>query len=72
MHSYKRGDCEREAARFNYNSDLSGDIQIITPNGDVVAIPADDFVDFAAFLVRRAKIAAIESATTAEILGLPR
>lgn len=57
---------------FNFNADLSGDVDITTPDGRRFQVPGGDLVSFVADYVRRQKIEELEQAETLEILCLPR
>ncbi len=58
-------------ATFNYNSDLSGNVTITTREGRI-DVPGCELVAFVAEYVRGQRINALESATTRELLGLPK
>lgn len=56
---------------FDFNGDLSGDVQIGCCNGDdqrSAMVDGQDLIAFVAELVRRRKVAAVENASDEEIL----
>ncbi len=53
---------------FHYNSDLSGDVIIVSPGYMDTTVPAICLLEFVADYVRGEKIAALEQATTRQIL----
>ena len=57
---------------FNFNSDLSGGVLVKLHDGRRFEVPGSHLMQFAAEVVRRAKIAALEDAKTEDILGLPK
>jgi len=72
MHTYV---CD-SGTRFQYASDLSGDVLVQAGRDGVtthnpVAIPGHDLLAFVAAWVRMHKIARLDDASPAEILGLP-
>jgi hypothetical protein len=68
MHTTKIG-----AYTFIHNSDMSGVLEIVNSSGTVFKIgPAQVVLDFVAQYIAGEKIAKLEQATTAEILGLKR
>lgn len=59
--------------RFAFNSDGSGDAEILTRAEQApLQVPVDDLLAFVAELVRHRRIAEFEDATPEELLGLPR
>lgn len=60
-----------ETCVINYNSDMSGLINIQTPTSRL-DISGDDVLDFIAEFVRSEKISQLENAETKEILGIKR
>lgn len=55
---------------FNFNSDLSGDVRIVTANGGEIEVPGYDLVCFVAEYVRRQRIYEIESMHVHEVLNV--
>ena len=55
---------------FNFNSDLSGNVEIVAPSGSRLSIPCKHLLAFAAEVVRRDKTSALEDASDQQILGL--
>ena len=70
MHS-----CEIGNTRFQYNSDLSGDVIVITNVGSVgetsTRVPGKDLLGFLAEHIRLARIIHLEEASQEELLGYP-
>lgn len=58
-----------KGTRFHYNSDLSGNVIVMTPEGEF-HVPGDDLLAFVADYVREERIARLEQASAAELLGL--
>lgn len=58
-----------ERTVFNYNSDLSGDVEIDC-DGATIHVPGEALFAFIAEYVRRERIAAIENASDDKVLGL--
>jgi hypothetical protein len=54
---------------FNYNSDLSGLVDITTPDG-MICVPGDDLLCFISNHVRQQKIVSIEGLSVRAILEL--
>lgn len=66
MHTFNHGN-----VTIHYNSDLSGDALIWTSRASEVRMPCAALLAFVAEYVSRERIAKLESATDAEILGTP-
>ncbi len=64
MHTYESG-----TTRFHFNSDLSGDVEIINTKTDQhLTVPGDDLLAFVANYVINAKITELESMEPLEVL----
>lgn len=59
---------EASGTQFIYNGDYSGDVEISNLNGDHIKIPFEDMKEFLVEYIRSLQIAALESASTDEIL----
>ena len=70
MHLFVAGNFDSKT-EFNFNSDLSGNVEIRADDGPRFSVPAKHLLQFAAEIVRRQRIAALESAHDAEILSVP-
>jgi hypothetical protein len=55
----------------NYNSDMSGGVILSDPSGNELTIPGKFLLEFVASYVAGRKIATIERASCAGILGIP-
>lgn len=55
---------------IHYNSDLSGEVIIISENEDTVAIHGEDMLDFIAEFIRQKKLSKIEEMSNDELLSL--
>ena len=58
-------------ARFHHNADMTGGVEIQTPNGAVV-VQFGDILGFVAEYVRRDRVGQIEDADDVTLLGLRR
>ena len=58
-----------EGTMFNYNSDLSGKVEI-KKNGFEIELPGQDILEFVSTFVRNERISKIEELSTYEILGI--
>lgn len=56
----------------NFNSDFSGKVHLQNPEGERLEISGSFLIALVAEYVRRRRIAEIEQATTAELLGVRR
>lgn len=57
--------------RFHFNSDMSGDCEIIEKeSGRSMKVPCEDILDFVANYVRNEKIGKLEQINTNDILGI--
>lgn len=66
MHTFTFGE-----TFFQYNSDLSGDVQIAKRNGhETLDVPGEALIAFIAYYVRNQRIREIEDMDDAEVLGL--
>lgn len=65
MHTFDAGD-----VILNYNSDGSGNVQIVA-GSESIEIPFDALLSFIADFVRTRKIAALDCAADADVLGFP-
>ena len=60
-----------EQTRIHYNSDLSGDCDIINiDTGQSTTVPCEDILEFVAEYVRRQKISKLEQMETKDVLGI--
>lgn len=65
MHHSKQG-----KTAFNYNSDMSGDVQIVNEAGVELWVPGRDLLGFMAEWVAMRRIEAIEQMATHDVLGI--
>lgn len=56
MHTFNT----KSGRQIQYNSDRSGNAQIVMLDGERVQLPCEELIDFVAMLVRRDRIAALE------------
>jgi hypothetical protein len=56
---------------FLHNGDLSGDVSVKLPDGSWIAVPGEDLVAFVAQYVKAERMAALEEASVATVLGVP-
>ena len=54
----------------NFNSDMSGDVVFVAPDGTGHAIPGDVLIDVVAEHIRQRRIVRTESASVAHLLGI--
>lgn len=69
MHTFR----STNGTLFRFNSDLSGAVELVLPQSGSIttSVSGQTLLEFVADAVRRQRIAALEQATTEELLGLP-
>lgn len=67
MHSY----LSSSGITFHHHGDFTGDVHIDEPDPGIpsIIVPMTDLLEFVALAVQQKKIAALEAASTKEILG---
>lgn len=66
MHTIRTG-----VVTFHYNSDLSGEVEVVdNRDGTKIEVPGEDLLHFAAEIVRRNRIQAIELQSDNDTLGI--
>ncbi len=66
MHTYQT----ERGTYFTFNSDLSGDVQILTIKGDKCQVPGEDLLQFIGEHVRAERISRLETLTYRQVLGV--
>lgn len=67
MHTFESGD-----ARLHYNSDLSGDVEIVDKDGNRVSVPGYFILHFVANYVKEKQIEELENKHWVTFLNLGR
>lgn len=60
----------KRGTQIHHHGDYSGEARISIAGGPEIQVPCADLLDFVAEYVRDARIAAAESAKTADLLGV--
>lgn len=65
MHTF-----ETPNTTFHFNSDMSGEVELVRPDGRRLKVPGCDLLSFVAEIVRRDRVSQLEVLSDAAVLGL--